>query len=372
MQTKYTIATVIIIFGIIFLIFSTQKPLPHNTANPTSYSSPIPDSCYKKLYTMEEALPDLTSVCSLLISSNKDLKKLGTHSHDLTGLKILLMRNLPDKEIFIPSQIGNLQSLMELDINSAEGYMTLPSDIGKLTNLTTLLVKETELEKIPPEIADLKALQHLYIIRNEELSILPVSVAKLTQLTEVNLTGNPRLRVPDSLVSHKNLESITIREEFITKIPSQVYNLPKLVAIDYSDNAISTISAKLSSMTSLQKIFFRNNRLVDFPRVDALIRLQELSLEKNQLTKLPKGVERLTQLKALRLANNAIDDQTTDVLQNLINLESLDLCDNKLTRLPQGIEKLTKLQYLCLMGNTIDKSALEKLKQQFPHTNVIF
>ena len=87
-----------------------------------------------------------------------------------------------------------------------------------------------------------------------------------------------------------------------------------------------------------------------------------LLLYDNQLTELPNGLEKFTQLYALILSHN----QLTSVkgLEKLTKLEVLSLSDNQLTEVPKGLEKLPKLKELDLTNNHLtDVKGLEKLTQ---------
>ena len=86
-----------------------------------------------------------------------------------------------------------------------------------------------------------------------------------------------------------------------------------------------------------------------------------LNLDKNQLTEVPKGLEKLTKLTTLKLWAN----QLTDVkgLENLTQLRVLFLNNNyTFTEVPKELEKLTQLRELWLNGNELtDVKGLEKL-----------
>ena len=71
-----------------------------------------------------------------------------------------------------------------------------------------------------------------------------------------------------------------------------------------------------------------------------LEKVTHLNLYGRQLTELPKGLEKLTQLRSLYLSGN----QLTDVkgLEKLTQLTYLNLISNKLTDV-KGLEKLTQL-----------------------------
>ena len=93
-----------------------------------------------------------------------------------------------------------------------------------------------------------------------------------------------------------------------------------------------------------------------------LNKVTHLYLGRKKLTELPKALEKLTQLEALRLTNN----QLTEVkgLEKLTQLKKLYLNHNRLTELPKALEKLTQLTYLNLGYNKLtDVKGLEKLTQ---------
>ena len=86
-----------------------------------------------------------------------------------------------------------------------------------------------------------------------------------------------------------------------------------------------------------------------------------LSLGLNQLTEVPKGLEKLTQLKELALWHNKLTD--VKGLEKLTQLTYLVLQNNQLTSV-KGLEKLTQLKTLHLAGNQLtDVKGLEKLTQ---------
>ena len=85
-----------------------------------------------------------------------------------------------------------------------------------------------------------------------------------------------------------------------------------------------------------------------------------LGLGDNELTEVPKGLEKLTKLKWLFVDFN----QLTDVqgLEKLPQLTGLELQFNQLTELPKGLEKLTNLEGLYLTNNRLTSvKGLEKL-----------
>ena len=88
----------------------------------------------------------------------------------------------------------------------------------------------------------------------------------------------------------------------------------------------------------------------------------------NKLTEVPKGLEKLTQLKELDLNDN----QLTNVkgLEKLTQLEDLYLNGNKLTDV-KGLENLTKLKVLYLGNNpALTKAQIDELKKALPKCEI--
>ncbi len=108
------------------------------------------------------------------------------------------------------------------------------------------------------------------------------------------------------------------------------------------------------------KLILRVQQLTDVPKeLEKLTQLTELHLGGNQLTNV-KGLEKLTQLTKLDLGLN----QLTDVkgLEKCTQLVRLNLYNSQLTVLPKGLEKLTQLKTLWLYANNLtDVKVLEKL-----------
>jgi len=136
-------------------------------------------------------------------------------------------------------------------------------------------------------------------------------------------------------------------------------DLEKVTGLRFYHKQLTELPKGLEKLTQLTKLSLLGNRLTDVKVLEKLTQLKELHLENNQLTELPKGLEKLSQLTNLSLSDN----QLTNVkgLEKLTQLTRLSLYRNQLTDV-KGLEKLTKLTSLELRFNQLtDVKGLEKL-----------
>jgi len=145
-------------------------------------------------------------------------------------------------------------------------------------------------------------------------------------------------------------------------------DLEKVTVLNLDLNQLTEIPKGLEKLTQLTELSLYDNQLTSVKGLEKLTQLTWLSLERNQLTDV-KGLEKLTQLTYLGLENN----QLTNVkgLENLTQLKGLYLQNNQLTEIPKGLEKLTQLTYLDLDDNPdLTKAQIAELKKALPKCSI--
>ena len=109
---------------------------------------------------------------------------------DLTNLAWLFLR---DNQLrgSIPSELGNLINLTELVLNSNQLSGEIPSELGNLTNLKILQLFNNQLSgTIPSALGNLSNLTHLILHTNQLSGAIPSALGNLTNLTWLYLAGN--------------------------------------------------------------------------------------------------------------------------------------------------------------------------------------
>ena len=91
----------------------------------------------------------------------------------------------------IPSEIGQLTHLAQLWLKNNELTGEIPSEIGNLTNIEVLSLSYNQLTgEIPPEIGNLTNLELLSLRGNQLTGEIPPEIGQLTNLTYLGLDSN--------------------------------------------------------------------------------------------------------------------------------------------------------------------------------------
>ena len=114
-----------------------------------------------------------------------------------------------------------------------------------------------------------------------------------------------------------------------------------------------------------------HNQLTELPKgLEKLTQIRKLYLDYNQLTSV-KGLEKLTQLTQLEFLELSDNDLTSvKGLENLMEVTSLGLYENKLTSV-KGLENLSQLEYLSLHDNPdLTKGQIAEIRKALPKCEI--
>ena len=200
------------------------------------------------LINLNFLINDLTGTIPLSIENLTSLETLDLAGNDLTGS--------------IPSEIGSLTSLTYLDIENNQLTGSIPSSIGNLSNLKTLDLNENNLDgSIPSEIGDLENLNILFLNQNELSGSIPSSIESLTKLQHLYLFDN----------------------ELTGLIPPEIGGLTGLMWVRLENNQFTgSVPAEMQNLTKLRTVYLNNNDLEDLPDLSVLSSLDNLRIQSNK------------------------------------------------------------------------------------------
>ena len=242
----------------------------------------------------------------------------------------------------------------EIDLANNRLSGTIPSELGRLSNLRGLWLAENRLSgRIPPELGNLSNLENLDINANDLSGTIPTELGNLSNLGVLLLAGN----------------------QLNGTIPSQLGRLPNLRGLYLAGNQLSgTIPSELSKLSNLELLDISLNRLSGTipPELGKLPNLKELWLAANRLSgTIPSELGRLSNLTELALAENRLSGTIPSELGRLSNLRGLWLGDNRLSgKIPSELGRLSNLRDLTLAENQLSGCLPDSLLDQLDYSDL--
>ena len=232
-----------------------------------------------------------------------------------------------------PQQVSLFNNLQKLDLSSNQLTGDIPQSLGASTGLVRLDISNNRFTGDPTA------------------ALLP-----LTNLTELSI-GNNNFAIGDIetfLQNFPKIETLDLAHIGLTAVPQNLSQIPKLTALNLSNNSLSQ----------------------NFGNLSALISLQELDLSGNGLTKIPSEIAPLTRLTSLNVGNNLFTTNFAGPLASLLNLQWLSFQGNQISDFPAELSQLTKLIHLNFADNKISSGfqqlrILKDLEQIFLDKNLI-
>ncbi|CAL8110498.1 unnamed protein product [Orchesella dallaii] len=190
---------------------------------------------------------------------------------------------------------------------------------------------------------------------NNSLLTIPDSVVRYRNLRLLDLSNNQLTEFPDCITQCVNLKTISARNNLLeeSSFPKNLHHLVRLNELHLSGNLLSRFPVEVLEVTSLQILHLGGNRISTVPKgIRSLKQLEVLYLGGNLINDLPFEIGELNQLKVFVLCDNRLESLPTSV-SNLKQLKSLLLHRNRITALPVELIKLRNLLELSLRDNPL-------------------
>jgi internalin A len=297
----------------------------------------------------------------ILDLSGHDLTELPPEIGKLTQLKTLILgqwdqeksRYVGNQLTTLPAEIANLTQLETLLI-ADNPLNPCPCVLFKLRHLRKLDLAATALKSLPPMIGNLSALTSLDLSDNQ-LTLVPAAIGDLHALATLDLSGNQLTIVPEAIGLLKHLTTLNLSGNQLTTVPAGIGHLNALTILDLSANQLQRVPETIGHLRSLTTLDLSENELTAVPAtIGNLSHLRELSIATNQLTSVPAAIGRLNALTQLDLFSNQLIE-VPSTIGDLNQLTTLSLENNQLTTVPAAIGRLSALITLDLENNQLTK-----------------
>jgi Leucine-rich repeat (LRR) protein len=209
-----------------------------------------------------------------------------------------------DADYQFPSEIERLTLLTSIVIVDTK-ITQLPEEFSKLKHLGSLEMHNTGLINLPETFGNLTSLGFLRLNNNNFVS-LPKTISNIESFNMVILANNPHLRSLQSFNGIRNLKHLYATNCVIDRIS---YNVPDLYYLLLWNNNITNLYGieTLGYNKNENKTFvFSSNRINSIPPEIRYVRnLNHLDLSNNQLTFLPMEIFQIDTLVSLDITNNS-------------------------------------------------------------------
>ena len=265
----------------------------------------------------------------------------------------------------IPVSIGNLTSLITLDLSKNKLSGTIPISIGNLVSLLTLNLYDNSLKgSIPSSISHLSSLQVLQLYQNMFVSTLPESIGNLSSLQTFDCSRSMLIgTIPSSIGQLQSMVYLDLHKNKLTgSLPSTIGKLTLLIALKLYENLLSsTLPYTIGNMISLQVLAMSSNTLTGtLPSSlgDLSSSLISFSFSLNSLTgSIPTAIGNIIDMKYFELDHNLLTGVIPESIGDLSTLVGMLVHFNVLTgTLPAFVGLLTSLQTLDIDSNMISGS----------------
>ncbi|NXH38423.1 LRC66 protein, partial [Dicaeum eximium] len=170
------------------------------------------------------------------------------------------------------------------------------------------------------------------------ISTIPEDTSKIAVTADLSYNNIKTFVCSDGRNEEWMLKHLNLSNNMISELTlNTCTNLPILETLNLNGNAIHTLTLDMPTPVHGSKKYNIVDRL--------LPALKVLSVERNNLNTVPRGLGLLQSLQTVHLSSNAIKQIDPKDFQNCSQLKHIDLRNNKITKIhPDAFRDLNKLQ----------------------------
>ncbi len=239
-------------------------------------------------------------------------------SHRFLTLKIFIATVF----LLAPNSRVNAQTLVTdtlavriiLDANglSTVGVYSI-AKISSTNRIYSLDFTGLNLVRLMPEIGSLTALKSL-VLRNNILDSLPSEIWNLTSLVTLDIAGNRIQNLTGKISQLKNLLYLGLSRNGLSTLPTEIFGLEQLEVLTISGNRISTLSDTISNLLYLKYLDLADNQLKNIPASLALMQtLDSIDLSGNMISDLPDLIVNMNPVTKVYLGYNQLFGLSTEL-----------------------------------------------------------
>ncbi|XP_039169748.1 disease resistance protein RPV1-like [Eucalyptus grandis] len=249
--------------------------------------------------------------------------------------------------------------LRVLNLSYCQSLRRTP-ELSTFENLENLILEHCEyLKEIHPSIGDIKTLVSLDVRKCYRLKGLPAGVGRMKELRELLLDHAWLIQdIPISRGCLMKLE--TLSASFcrrLVQLPESMGSLVSLTELNLSHSRSKDLLESMDSLVSLTQLDLSCSRIIELPKLmSSLVSLTELNLCVTQITELPNFIGSLKELETLNVSCCALLARIPSSIGQLASLQYLSLQECRLLReIPDSIGKLASLTKINLHWTAIEE-----------------
>ncbi|MEM7066419.1 MAG: leucine-rich repeat-containing protein kinase family protein [Cyanobacteria bacterium P01_B01_bin.77] len=148
----------------------------------------------------------------------------------------------------LPPEFSQLKKLRIVFLNNNQ-FEEFPQVLAACPNLSMVSFKGNQIKTISADALSPKI--RWLILTNNQLTTLPSSIGKLSQLQKCMLAGNQLQSLPDELANCKNLELIRLAANQLQTLPPWLLTLPRLTWLAYAGNPCCSVPENNTALAAI-------------------------------------------------------------------------------------------------------------------------